>query len=278
MKKIIAVTNSKGGVGKSTTVVNLSALLADAGLRVLIIDLDIQPTASSYYHLSYEAPFGISELLSQNLSPSTQIISKTNIEGLDLIKSNDPSGSLSTSLLHAPDGRIRLRRLLARFSDYDIIFLDTQGARSVVLDMALLAADMVISPVLPATLSAREFIRGMGQLYSELTPMAEAMGITIPTMQILLNQCDNTNNSSMVIELVKDMAAEEDWFTVLQTEVPGLVAYLNASALGVPVHRYEPKRPAGRQAPSCLESMVDLALELLPEHEAAITAYCKTLK
>ena len=108
--------------------------------------------------------------------------------------------------------------------------------------------------------------------------MAEAMGITIPTMQILLNQCDNTNNSSMVIELVKDMAAEEDWFTVLQTEVPGLVAYLNASALGVPVHRYEPKRPAGRQAPSCLESMVDLALELLPEHEAAITAYCKTLK
>ena len=277
MKKIIAVTNSKGGVGKSTTVVNLAALLADAGLRVLIIDLDIQPTASSYYHLSYEAPFGISELLSQNLSPSDQIISRTSIDGLDLVKSNDPSGSLATSLLHAPDGRIRLRRLLARFS-YDIILLDTQGARSVVLDMALLAADMVVSPVTPATLSAREFIRGMGTLYNDLSPMAEAMGLRIPTMQILLNQIDNTNNSSMVIELVKDMAAEEDWFTVLQTEVPDLVAYKNASALGVAAHRYEPKRPAGRQAASCMETMVDLALELLPGHEAAITAYCKTLK
>ncbi|MDH2436617.1 ParA family protein [Pokkaliibacter sp. MBI-7] len=277
MKKIIAVTNSKGGVGKSTTVVNLAALLADAGLRTLIVDLDIQPTASSYFHLTSEAPFGISELLSQNLSPSDQIISRTSIDGLDLVKSNDPSGSLGTSLLHAPDGRIRLRRLLTRF-DYDIILLDTQGARSVVLDMAMLAADLVVSPVTTATLSAREFIRGMGQLYSELTPMAEAMGITIPTMQILLNQIDNTNNSTMVTELIKSMATEECWFTVLQTEVPDLVAYKNASALGVAAHRYEPKRPAGRQAPSCLESMVDLALELLPEHEATITAYCKTLK
>ncbi|PXF32635.1 hypothetical protein WH50_03395 [Pokkaliibacter plantistimulans] len=277
MKKIIAVTNSKGGVGKSTTVVNLAALLADAGLRTLIVDLDIQPTASSYFHLSYEAPFGISELLSQNLSPSDQVVSRTSIDGLDLVKSNDPSGSLSTSLLHAPDGRIRLRRLLARFN-YDIILLDTQGARSVVLDMALLAADMVVSPVTPATLSAREFIRGMGTLYNDLSPMAEAMGITIPTMRVLLNQIDNTNNSSMVIELVKDMAAEEDWFTVLQTEVPDLVAYKNASALGVAAHRYEPKRPAGRQAASCMETMVDLALELLPEHEETITAYCKTLK
>ncbi|WP_308324453.1 ParA family protein, partial [Klebsiella pneumoniae] len=102
---------------------------ADAGLKTLLIDGDYaQPTASSYYSLRYEAPCGLYELLMQtvDLNAPEQIISHTSVSNLDLIVSNDPHEQLKTSMMHAPDGRIRLRNLLQHplFNAYDVVVID----------------------------------------------------------------------------------------------------------------------------------------------------------
>jgi chromosome partitioning related protein ParA len=79
---------------------------------VLLLDLDVQPTLSSYYELAQRAPGGIYELLAFNERDLGQLVSRTIIAGLDLVLSNDHRGELNTLLLHAPDGRLRLRHLL----------------------------------------------------------------------------------------------------------------------------------------------------------------------
>ena len=110
--QVVSIISTKGGVGKTTTAANLGGLAADAGLRVLLLDLDVQPTLSSYYELTQRAPGGIYELLAFNERDLDQLVSGTIIAGLDLVLSNDHRGELNTLLLHAPDGRLRLRHLL----------------------------------------------------------------------------------------------------------------------------------------------------------------------
>lgn len=154
--QVTSIMSSKGGVGKTTTVANLGGLAADAGLRVLMVDLDLQPTLSSYYPLAHRAPAGVYELLAFNEQRIEQLVSHTVVAGLDLILSNDHRGELNSMLLHAPDGRLRLRHLLPILAPlYDLVLIDTQGARTVLLEMAILASNVALSPVTPEFLAAR---------------------------------------------------------------------------------------------------------------------------
>ncbi|MFX5476471.1 ParA family protein, partial [Acinetobacter baumannii] len=89
----------KGGVGKTTVAANLGGFAADAGLRVLLIDLDIQPTLSSYFTLPHRSPGGIYELLAGNEHRAEYVVSGTTIANLDLVISNDERGQLNTLLL-----------------------------------------------------------------------------------------------------------------------------------------------------------------------------------
>jgi chromosome partitioning related protein ParA len=126
--QVVSIISTKGGVGKTTTAANLGGLLADAGVRVLLVDLDVQPTLSSYYELAQRAAGGIYELLAFNERDLGLIVSRTVIRRLDLILSNDLRGELGTLLLHAPDGRLRLRHLLPALAPhYDVILIDTRA-------------------------------------------------------------------------------------------------------------------------------------------------------
>ena len=99
--QVISIISTKGGVGKTTTAANLGGFVADAGLRVLLLDLDVQPTLSSYFALNIRAPGGIYELLASNECNTNRLISHTAIANLDLVLSNDDHGQLNTLLLHA---------------------------------------------------------------------------------------------------------------------------------------------------------------------------------
>lgn len=124
--KIAAIVSTKGGPGKTTVGANLCAFCADAGLRTLLIDFDNQPSLSSFYALSHEAPGGTYQLIANNETRADQIISQTCIPNLSLIHSNDPFNQLSNLLLHAADGRLRLKNLMPAFeSDFDLILIDT---------------------------------------------------------------------------------------------------------------------------------------------------------
>lgn len=275
--RVVSVVSTKGGVGKTTVAANLGGLLADAGLRALLLDLDSQPTLSSYYALSQKADAGAYEFIALNLTTPAQIVSKTVIAGLDLILSNDDQGRLSTLLLYAPDGRLRLRNLLGNFRpNYDVLLIDTQGARSVLLEMAILASDLALSPITPEMLSARELRRGTLKLLSELEAFRH-LGITPPPLRLLLNQVNSIRvDTRMIIRGLRETFAGATNISVLDTVVPDRVAYLNAASLGLPVHRIEAHRSREQRSPSALETMQALAIELFPEWREAISTASRT--
>ncbi|MDF5890266.1 ParA family protein [Pseudomonas syringae pv. syringae] len=264
--RVVSVISTKGGVGKTTVTANLGGLLADAGLRVLLLDLDSQPTLSSYYALKHKADAGAYEFIALNLTTPARIISRTVVTGLDLILSNDDQGRLSTLLLHAPDGRLRLRNLLEKFrAHYDLLLIDTQGARSVQLEMAILASDLALSPITPEMLAARELRRGTLKLLNELEPFRH-LGIAPPPLKLLLNQVSEIKSDTrMIMRSLREAFIGASAVHVLQSIIPDRVAYLNAASLGLPVHRVEFRRPVGRRSVSALETMQALAIELFPK-------------
>jgi len=282
--KVIPVVSTKGGEGKSTQTANLGGFLADAGLKVLIIDGDhAQPTASSIYPLTYEAPCGLYELLMQtvDLSSSGNIISRTSINNLDVIISNDPRNLLPTYMLNVADGRVRLRNALSNsvFTQYDVILIDSQGSRSVMSELIILAAtgEMIgmVKPVLP---DVREFLRGTVALMEELLPY-RAFGINLPAIRMLVNCMDYTLLAKTTVEQAQSIIfsggysqhSDKIRIEMLQTRIYDLDVYKQGHASGLPVHRLEKK--TSRKSDSALDSMHKLACELLPEFKDRFDAF-----
>ncbi|HMN22371.1 MAG TPA: ParA family protein [Ottowia sp.] len=264
--KVVSIISTKGGVGKTTTAANLGGFAADAGLRVLLLDLDVQPTLSSYFTLDMRAPAGIYEMLAFNEQRIEQLVSHTAVAGLHLVLSNDDRGELNTLLLHAPDGRLRLRHLLPALAPlYDLVLIDTQGARSVMLEMAVLASDLALSPVTPEILAARELRRGTLQLIEDIAPYRH-LGIEPPPLHLLINRVHPvSSNARLIQEALRRVCPGMTGVHVLAVDVPAIEAYPRAATRGLPVHRVEYRQPADRIAPAALETMRLLASELFPQ-------------
>lgn len=263
---ITAVVSTKGGVGKTTVEANLGALCADAGLRTLLIDLDpAQPSLSSYYQLVNEAQGGIYDLLAFNITDSVRIISSTAIPNLSLVISNDINNQLNSLLLQAPDGRLRLANLMPAFKDhFDLVLIDTQGARSAMLEMVVLASDQVISPLLPNMLAAREFSRGTLQMLDGLRAYGR-LGMKIPPVHIVINNIDLTGDAQMIEQSVREIFHGNSEISVLDCTIPAAVVFRNAASLGIPAHRLEYRQPSNRKSPAALNIVRQLAIELFPQ-------------
>lgn len=264
--QVISVISTKGGVGKTTIAANLGAFIADAGLRVLLIDLDMQPTLSSYFELVHRPAGGIYELLAFNERDREKLVSQTVVNGMDLILSNDEHRQLNTLLLHAPDGRLRLRNLLPAFQPhYDLVLIDTQGARSVLLEMAVLASGLAVSPVTPEILAARELRRGTLQLLQDIEPYRR-LGIQPPPLHLLMNRVPAVSaNARLIQQTLRLVFREQPGVHVLETDVPAIEAFPRAATRGLPAHRVEYRRPTGRLAPAALQIVRSLAIELCPQ-------------
>ena len=253
--QVISIISTKGGEGKSTHAANLSGFLADAGLKTLLIDGDYaQPTASSYYSLRYEAPCGLYELLMQtvDLNAPEQIISHTSVSNLDLIVSN-------------------LRNLLQHplFNAYDVVVIDSQGARSIMLELVLLATNhtalAMIKPVVP---DVREFLRGTIPLLEGLLPY-RGFGIVLPPVKVLVNCMDYTTLAKDALEALSNIIAEGSYssadisVSLLDTHIYDLDVYKTGHSLGQPAHRLE--YHTDRKSLPAARTMHDLACELFPE-------------
>lgn len=269
--RVLSMFSTKVDEGRTTVTVNLGGLLADAPLHVLLLDLVSQPRLCSYYALNHKAA-GAYEFTALNLTIPAQFSSWRVIAGHDLISSNYDQSRLSTLLLHAYDGRLRLRNLLDNFRPtYDVLLIDTQGARSVLLEMALLSSDLALSPITPEMLAVRELHCGTLKLLSELEPFRH-LGIPPPPLQLLLNQVNAIRlDTRMIIRGLRETFVEATNISVLDTVVPDRVAYLNAASLGLPVHRIEARRSLERRSPSALETLQALAIVLFPEWGEAIS-------
>lgn len=264
--KIVSVISTKGGTGKTTTSANLGAFCAEAGLRTLLIDLDpVQPSLSSYFPISEEAPGGIYDLLAFNITDLERIVSNTIIPGLSLVVSNDINNQLINLLLQAPDGRLRLANLMPIFQDhFDLVLIDTQGARSAMLEMVVLASDLALSPLPPNMLTAREFNRGTMQMLEGLRAYGR-LGLNIPPVRIIINCLDQTTDAQSIYSTVQEIFEDNGDISVLDSIIPAAVVFRNAASQGAPAHRLEYRQPSNRRSPSALSIIRRLAIELFPE-------------
>ena len=262
------VTSTKGGVGKTTLTANLGALLADMGLRVLLIDADVQPSLSKYFPLAVAKPAaGLTEVIVRG-TVTKSCITATLYQNLDIVISDDPEGNLPHWLLNRIDRGFRLRfalQSLAVVEAYDCVLIDTQGAIGPLQDAAVLAADILVSPITPEILSAREFRDGTMELLDRLEP-GGALGASLGPMKAVIYRQDRSADARIIASGIReDFIKLKGRVAVLETVVPHAKAYKEAATLRVPVHRHERKRDG--PTPSAYTVMHQLAWELIPSLE-----------
>jgi chromosome partitioning related protein ParA len=256
--KVISIISTKGGVGKTTLSANLAGYLSSINKKILMIDADPQPSLSSYFKLIKQADFGLTEVL---FNPSTinHCISQTNYG--DLIYSNDPDNQLQSWLVGKGDGRFRLSIALKHLKkQYDYVFIDTQGARGNLQDTSVLAADRLISPILPESPTVRELERGTLSMLNELQSYKD-MGINVPDLLGIVYKLDRTKDAQKFVTYLK--RTNNDKYQMLKTQIPQSVVFKEAASQQVPVTKFlDFNKEQQRKAQKSADAIKDLAKEL----------------
>ena len=265
MTKIFSVVSSKGGVGKTTETANLGGILADMGMRILLIDADVQPSLSKYYPLHHKAPFGLHAVITRGGSISADCVSKTTIPRLDIVLSDTPDGSLQTWLKDREDRLVIMKRAMRSpfvQDNYDVVIIDTQGAVGELQKTAAMAADLMISPVNPSILSAREFASGTIAMLESLNRMADMSAeFRSGELVALIYAQERTNDARMISDIIRQDFRTSTRARVLETMIPSSTVYCAAATAQMPVHRYD--RTSSNRV-SAYEVMHQLVWELFP--------------
>lgn len=267
MAQVLSLISPKGGVGKSTTAINLSAALADMGLRVLVIDLDPQQSITKFFKYPEHPTAGLQEFIVQK---DVSVIVKTHIKNLDCVVNNDPKEKLNQWMTEKFAGNYALKTVLKRVREkYDIIIIDTQGkdGRGQLQEMALIAADVVVTPTTPDVMSSQEIHRAI-KIFNEFFDGLEEMEVSTktPTLKILINREDHTAETKKVTTAIRNGFGNiARHITVLKTMIPSRVVYRNCISEKIPAHRLERKRTEnGREAIEIMESLIH---EILPHYQ-----------
>lgn len=233
MGKIIAVSNQKGGVGKTTTCVNLAASLAILGKKVLMVDFDPQGNATSGVGV-YEDDFdeNIYHVLI-NKVPMQDILCKTDIKNLMVAPSNVDLSGAEIELVGAMAREMKLKTVMSKIKDdFDFIFLDCPPSLGLLTVNALVAADSILIP-LQCEYYAME---GMSQLLVTIDLIRDSLNGDLAIEGILPTMYDVRNNiSKQVIDEVKVHFKDK----VFESIIPRNVRLSEAPSFGKPVFLYD---------------------------------------
>ena len=235
MAKIITIVNQKGGVGKTTTTINLSASLSFLGKRVLIIDTDTQGnTTSGLGFDKNELEFTIYEVLTGQCGIRDAII-HTELEKMDIIGSNINLAGASVELVNVADRERILKTALALISDeYDYILIDCPPALGLITLNNLTAAESVLIP-LQCEYYALE---GMSELLDTIFLVQKNLNPELTIEGILMTMYDKrTNLSKQVVSEVKNYFGDK----VYNTIIPRNVKLGEAPSFGKPIILYSPE-------------------------------------
>jgi chromosome partitioning protein len=250
--KVIAIANQKGGVGKTTTSVNLSACLADLGKKVLLVDLDPQGNSTSGFGFDKtKIKQSIYDVL-VNDAPVEGVILQTKIENLWLLPATIQLAGAEIELVSIMSRETKLKRVLDKIKySYDYIIIDCPPSLGLLTINSLTAANSVLVPI------QCEFyaLEGLSQLMNTITLVQKNLNPALSLEGVVLTMFDaRTNLSIQVVDEVKNHFRHK----VYQTIIPRNVRLSEAPSHGQPITRYDPKSKGA-------EVYIDLAKEVIDD-------------
>lgn len=249
--RVIAVANQKGGVGKTATVLNLGAALAEVGERVILIDLDPQANLTSISGAD-EVELSAHDLL---LAPEVHlrdIVQPTPMEGLLVVPSEYALAAAEAKLAEAPRRQYRLAEKLEGLADEVIVIIDTPPSLGFLTVNALTAAGEVIVPVQCSYLA----MKGLQQLMRTIEGVQERSNEALRVLGILLTMYDGrTLHSDEVLQRLRDHFGDE----VFETVIPRTVAFDYATVASTPLVHLRPDSPGATAYRNLAREVMDRA-------------------
>lgn len=251
MSKIIAFTNQKGGVGKTTSCVNLSAYIAVMGKKVLVVDLDPQGNATSGVGIEkYKGLKTIYDLVDGECALE-DVVLPTVIEGLDIIPSTVDLAAAEISLVSMPQREKILKGILEPLKQvYDFIMIDCQPSLGLLTVNALTAADSVIIPM------QCEFyaLDGLTQLMNTIRLVKFHLNPTLDIEGVVRTMKDNRSNlvNQVSQEILKFFKSK-----VFSTYIPRNIRLAEAPSHGLPIVLYDPASKGAEAYLSLAEEFLD---------------------
>ena len=234
MAKIYSIINQKGGVGKTTTTINLGTAMAACGANVLIIDMDPQGNLSTGMGVEKgKREKGVYNILIDNLSINDAVI-KTEIPNLNLIPSNEDLLGIDIELSNESDRVMRLKKALEDLNSYDYILLDCPPSLSLLTLNALVASTGALVP-LQAEFYALE---GLSQLLKTIEDIKNSVNHNLMLEGVIITMFDGRNNLSNQVEQdVRSYLGAE----VFSTKIPRNIRLSEAPSHGLPALIYDHK-------------------------------------
>ena len=234
----LAVTNEKGGVGKTTTAVNLGSALARSGLRTVVVDLDPQVNATSHLGAPTTLEKSIHGVLLHE-EPASRAVLTTTHHGLALLPSSVDMASAEVELAPQMAREFRLRTSLSALSNFDRAIVDCPPSLGLLTINALVAADLVIIPVQCEYLA----LEGLAQLMTTIDAVRSRLNPRLNVLAIVLTMEDRRNRLSIQ---VADEVTRHFSSLVATTRIPRSVRLAEAPSHGQPIDVYDPSSRASK--------------------------------
>lgn len=235
MGRIIAIANQKGGVGKTTTAINLSAALAELGQKVLVIDVDPQGNTTSGFGLNKnELEKTIYELMLGEYEIEDCII-KDILDNLSILPSNVELAAAEIELIGIDEKEYILKKEVAKVRDeYDFVIIDCPPSLNMLTVNAMTTADTVLVPIQCEYYA----LEGLSQLLHTVDLVKERLNPSLEMEGVVFTMYDaRTNLSLQVVENVKNNLEQ----TIYKTIIPRNVRLAEAPSHGLPINIYDPK-------------------------------------